>query len=145
MVGIRLYALLLVPLLAPLVADAATAAGGAREELLSVYGELVRLSRLGVNVDDLVEDLSAALELINDGSSESLARARSILEDVRRRLEAVRSRASYEVAYRSLVKYSSVAVLAMIPLATYYLLPRVYLRIWFRARRRWVVKHGRTR
>ncbi|MCS7108348.1 MAG: hypothetical protein NZ911_03030 [Sulfolobales archaeon] len=136
--------MMLVPLLTLLVVNAATTVEGVRDEFLSIYEELVRLSQLGINVDDLVKDLSMALELINDGSGESLTKAKSILEDVRRRLEVVRSKANYEVIYKNLIKYSSVAILALIPLATYYLLPRAYLRIWFMVRRRWVVKHGHT-
>ncbi len=111
---------------------------------LTLYEDVVGLSKLGADVSDLVNDLSVALELINDGSPESLSRAQSLLKGIELRVESLKSRASYEVIYVNLIKYLTVAILASIPIATYYLLPRVYLGIWFRIRRRWVVRYGRT-
>lgn len=118
---------------------------GITSEFLDIYKELVELSGLGVNVSELVKELSVVLDLISDGSVESITKAESILKDVRARLEVLKVRAGYEVLYANLVRYSMVASLALIPIATYLLLPRIYLKIWFRVRRRWVVRHGRTR
>ena len=113
-------------------------------DFLTVYKEVVELSRLGVDVSELVSKLSLALELIGDGSPESISKAESIVNEVRSEVYKLKSEANYYVMYRSLYKYSVVTLLALIPIATYYLLPRVYLIIWFRLRRRWVVRYGRT-
>lgn len=113
-------------------------------DFLVVYKDVVELGRLGIDVSGLVSKLSVALDLISDGSPDSLSKAESLINDVRSEVYRLKSEANYYVMYRSLYKYSVVAVLALIPLATYYLLPRIYLIIWFRLRRRWVVKYGRT-
>jgi len=113
-------------------------------DFLVVYKDVVELGRLGIDVSGLVSKLSVALDLISDGSPDSLSKAESLINDVRSEVYRLKSEANYYVMYRSLYKYSIIAVLALIPLATYYLLPRIYLIIWFRLRRRWVVKYGRT-
>lgn len=113
-------------------------------DFLVVYKDVVELGRLGIDVSGLVSKLSVALDLISDGSPNSLSKAESLINDVRSEVYRLKSEANYYVMYRSLYKYSVVAVLALIPLAIYYLLPRIYLIIWFRLRRRWVVRYGRT-
>jgi hypothetical protein len=113
-------------------------------DFLVVYKDVVELGRLGMDVSGLVSKLSVALDLISDGSPDSLSKAESLINDVRSEVYRLKSEANYYVMHRSLYKYSVVAVLALIPLAIYYLLPRIYLIIWFRLRRRWVVKYGRT-
>ena len=113
-------------------------------DFLVVYKDVVELGRLGIDVSGLVSKLSVALDLISDGSPDSLSKAESLINDVRSEVYRLKSEANYYVMYRSLYKYSIIAVLVLIPLAIYYLLPRIYLIIWFRLRRRWVVKYGRT-
>ena len=113
-------------------------------DFLTVYKDVVELSRLGVDVDGLVSKLSLALDLIVEDSPESISRAELIIDEVRAEVGRLKSEVNYYVIYRSLHKYLVVAVLALIPVGIYYLLPRVYLIIWFRLRRRWVVRYGRT-
>ncbi len=113
-------------------------------DFLTVYKDVVELSRLGVNVDVLVSKLSLALELLSDGSSESISKAELIVNEVKSEVYRLKSEANYYVMYKSLYKYSVVTLLALIPVVIYYLLPRIYLIMWFRFRRRWVVKYGRT-
>jgi len=113
-------------------------------DFLTVYKDVVELSRLGIDVDGLVSKLSLALDLIVEDSPESISKAESIVNEVRSEVYKLKSEANYYVMYRSLYKYSVVTLLALIPIATYYLLPRVYLIMWFRLRRRWVVRYGRT-
>ncbi|MEM4752444.1 MAG: hypothetical protein QXR55_02980 [Sulfolobales archaeon] len=115
------------------------------KEFLSIYKELVELSTLGIDVSDLIKELSVILELMDDGSNESITKAESLLKDIRTRLEILKSKASYEILYVNLIKYSSITLLALIPVATYLLLPRVYLKVWFKVRKRWVIRYGRTR
>ncbi|MEM0453148.1 MAG: hypothetical protein QXO98_00610 [Sulfolobales archaeon] len=143
MISIRPHALLVMPFLIVLVVHAGV--GDIENEFLSIYKELVELSTLGVDVSDLIKELSVVLELIGDGSNESIAKAESKLKDVRARLEILKSRASYETLYMNLIKYSSITLLALVPVVTYFLLPRVYLKVWFKVRRRWVIRYGRTR
>ena len=113
-------------------------------DFLTVYKDVVELSRLGIDVDGLVSKLSLALDLIVEDSPESISKAESIVNEVRSEVYKLKSEANYYVMYRSLYKYSVVTLLALIPIATYYLLPRIYLIMWFKLRRRWVVRYGRT-
>jgi hypothetical protein len=113
-------------------------------DFLVVYKDVVELGKLGIDVSGLVSKLSVALDLISDGSPDSLSKAESLINDVRSEVYRLKSEANYYIMYRSLYKYLVVAVLVLIPLAIYYLLPRIYLIIWFRLRRRWVVRYGRT-
>ncbi|MEM4498546.1 MAG: hypothetical protein QXH57_00320 [Sulfolobales archaeon] len=143
MVIIRLHALLVILFLMVLVVHASVE--GVEKEFLSIYKELVELSTLGIDVSDLIKELSVILELMDDGSNESITKAESLLKDIRTRLEILKSKASYEILYVNLIKYSSITLLALIPVATYLLLPRVYLKVWFKVRKRWVIRYGRTR
>ncbi|MEM0361257.1 MAG: hypothetical protein QW267_05730 [Sulfolobales archaeon] len=143
MVIIRLHALLVILFLMVLVVHASVE--DVEKEFLSIYKELVELSTLGIDVSDLIKELSVILELMDDGSNESITKAESLLKDIRTRLEILKSKASYEILYVNLIKYSSITLLALIPVATYLLLPRVYLKVWFKVRKRWVIRYGRTR
>jgi len=140
---IRLHALLVILFLMVLVVHASVE--DVEKEFLSIYKELVELSTLGIDVSDLIKELSVILELMDDGSNESITKAESLLKDIRTRLEILKSKASYEILYVNLIKYSSITLLALIPVATYLLLPRVYLKVWFKVRKRWVIRYGRTR
>lgn len=113
-------------------------------EFLAVYREVLELDALGVDVSGLVSKLSLALDLMSDGAPESVSKAELIISEVRSEVSRLKSEANYYVMYRSLLKYSAIAAFALIPVATYFLLPRIYLIMWFRFRRRWVVKHGHT-
>ncbi len=115
-----------------------------RNELIQLYTETVNLSREGVNVSGVVNDLSSALALIDEGSNESLIKASQILSNASKEINALRAEAPRIKLMNDLRLYGTVAVLASIPILTYFLLPRAYLIMWFRSRRRWLVRHEHT-
>jgi hypothetical protein len=107
-----------------------------------LYVRTVRLASQGIDVGEVVGYLSKSLELLEAGrygeAFEEMVRA----EDVVARLELS---AGGVVMRGMLVKYGATAVLALLPVAIYLLLPRVYVYAWYRARRRWVVVREHTR
>lgn len=91
----------------------------------------------GVNVTDVVKKLDEVVELYERGD---IDRARDILNDIE--VEVLELEKIADNVYRSIVisKAITIAFLVSIPVAVYYFLPRVYLYIWFKLRRRWLVR-----
>jgi hypothetical protein len=91
----------------------------------------------GVNVADVVRKLDEVVELYERGD---IDRARDILNDIE--VEVLELEKIADNVYRSIVisKAITIAFLVSIPVAVYYFLPRVYLYIWFKLRRRWLVR-----
>jgi outer membrane PBP1 activator LpoA protein len=106
----------------------------------SVIGSLVnRASELyskGLDVSSVVEKLNRAIVLYEENRPEEAARlveeAGSILNDM--------SRVADRVYYTNMaLKAVTVTALASIPILVYFLLPRAYLYLWFKSRRKWLV------
>ncbi len=119
---------------------AASSSGGVKEEFIKLYVEVAELGKEGVNVTPLVHELSKALKLINEGTNESLVRAEYVLSHVRSEVESLKAESPRIVLMNDFRKYGTAAAIATIPVALYFLLPRAYLAIWFRVRKRWVVE-----
>jgi len=111
-----------------------------RKEFIDVYVDVAKLGREGINVTSLVHELSKALKLIDEGSNESLLKAKAIIDHVKSEVKRLKAEAPRIILMDNLRKYLIVAALACIPIAFYFLLPRAYLALWFRVRRRWVVE-----
>ena len=111
-----------------------------RKEFIDVYVDVAKLGREGINVTSLVHELSKALKLIDEGSNESVLKAKAIMDHVKSEVKRLKAEAPRIILMDNLRKYLIVAALACIPIAFYFLLPRAYLLIWFRVRRRWVVE-----
>ena len=107
-----------------------------------LYVRTVRLASQGINVDEVVEHLSKSLELLEAGHYGEALEEMVCAEDVITRLELS---AGSVVLRNALVRYGAATALALVPLAIYLLLPRVYVYAWYRARRRWVVVREHTR
>ena len=111
-----------------------------RDEFMNVYRDVVSLARRGIDVSKLVHELSKVLDLINRGDSESLTKARSMLIDISNQVEMIKSRASNVILINNIIKYSTVASIISIPILFYFLFPRIYIALWFRIRRRWIIE-----
>ena len=111
-----------------------------RKEFIDVYVDVAKLGREGINVTSLVHELGKALKLIDEGSNESVLKAKAIMDHVKSEVKRLKAEAPRIILMDNLRKYLIVAALACIPIAFYFLLPRAYLLIWFRVRRRWVVE-----
>jgi hypothetical protein len=106
-------------------------------EVSVLVEEAGRLYSKGVDVAVVIEKLDNAIALYESGRVDeayaALSEARSMIMD----LSSIADRVYY---YNTMVKAVTVAVLAVIPIAIYLLLPRIYLYVWFKTRRKWIVR-----
>lgn len=113
-----------------------------RDEFLELYVEVARLGREGVDVSRVVKELSELHSVMERNDSVYVD---VLLKQLRLEVENLKARAPTILFYKNAVKISTAILLAAIPIALYLLLPPLYLHIWFRTRRRWVVRNGSTR
>jgi len=132
LVAVLLSAFLVALPLIPLHADDNQVPG----DFIEVYRKILEAHRRGIYVDDLVNRAAEALELYEGGNTEE---AYEILSNVSSRLDALLAAPSPQPLLAA-VKYVAVAGILSVPIAFYFAFPRLYLRVWFRYRRRWVVK-----
>lgn len=131
--------LLLVMLMAPTIS---AQQDNVYKEFLELYERTAKLAKQGIDVSSIVDKLGKALEMINSGRVDE---ASSLLSEVREQVRTLEDATPRIVFVNNLVKWSIVALLASIPILLYFLLPRLYLYLWYRARRKWVVSHGSPR
>jgi hypothetical protein len=98
---------------------------------------LGELYRKGVNVTDVVRLLDNAVKAFEDGNYSEASRLLNASLNRIAELEAVADRI---YMFNLFTKALIIAILAAIPLLIYIFLPRLYLYLWFRSRRRWVVR-----
>jgi len=98
---------------------------------------LGELYRKGVNVTDAVRLLDEAVKAFEDGNYSEASRLLNASLNRIAELEAIADRI---YMFNLFTKALIIAVLAAIPLLIYIFLPRLYLYLWFRSRRRWVVR-----
>jgi len=147
--GLLALALLLFPALAPpFVGSAASAqqqAGGIPpqgeewellSEALALLERLQALSKKSVNVSDLASQLNEALALSREGRREEASR---LLREVERRVQSLEATADRHYREAMAAKYARVGAALSAPVLFYALFPRLYVALWFRSRRRWVV------
>jgi len=106
-------------------------------ELASLVDRVSKLYSMGVNTTSVVEKLSSAVKAYDSGDFE---KAWSLLSEARNMVAELEKGASETYFWLLLLKACIVALLASIPIAVYLLLPRIYLYLWFRAKRKWVVR-----
>mgnify|MGYP000002775889 CR=1 FL=1 len=110
------------------------------DRYLELYKRTADLGRKGVNVSSIVDELSIVLELIENEDDYSLNRANELLDSIEEEISSLKMNADNILLMENLRKYSVVGALLSIPLLFYLLFPRLYLAIWFRVRRRWIVE-----
>lgn len=139
----RLAAALMCVFLAPLLLGMATVHSyDVYTEFLHQYEEVARLAQQGVDVSDAVDMLKEVHSYLEENRAVDAAR---LLNVTRLRIDALEREAPKIIVLNNLRKGVAVAALASIPILTYFLLPRLYLYLWYKSRRGWLVKHGSTR
>lgn len=142
---IVLAVLVLIGLAITLVFSPTTCSEGSRDHVyqrwLNTYREVAVLGREGLNVSMLVEKLSRALVLIDRGR---LDEALSIIDEVDRELRVHRGKENYLLLTKHAYKVASILLIGSIPILFYIVFPRLYLEVWFRTRKRWIVRHEPT-
>lgn len=110
------------------------------DRFLDLYMRTAILGRRGVDVSNIVGGLKKVLELLESGDITSLEKASELMDEVERNIFFLERNADNMLLMENLRKYSTAGALLLIPLLFYYLFPRLYLALWFRVRRRWVVE-----
>jgi hypothetical protein len=108
-----------------------------RHLLNEEFRKAYTLSVEGLNTSQVIKDLDKAVKLMDSGKCRE---ASELLSKASQELKVMSSSAGAEVMRKEAVKWSTVAVLASLPVITYLLLPRAYLRLWFRYRKKWRVR-----
>jgi len=107
---------------------------------LELYTRTADLGRRGINVSSIVDELNIVLELIDKGDEYSLDKADELLDTIENKITSLERNADNILLMENLRKYSVAGAIISIPLLFYLLFPRLYLAIWFRVRRRWIVE-----
>ena len=90
----------------------------------------------GLNVTIILEKLNHAIALYEEGSVEE---ASVLLREVESFIEDMSITASSVYLVNMVKKVVTIIVLAAIPVIVYFLLPRLYLYVWYKTRRKWIV------
>jgi len=106
-------------------------------EVSRVLRDLEYLSSRGVDVRGLVERLNEALELYQRGD---VGGALSAIKEVEARASTLKGTAEAVYMASTAYRYGVAAALLSTPALVYLLLPRIYLLLWYRSRRRWSVR-----
>ena len=108
-----------------------------RTRLTELYVRVYRLGREGINVTKVVSELNLAVKYIDSGRYSD---ADKILDNVEAEVTHLEDVSGSIIFWSNFHKYSTVAVLLSIPVLTYFILPRIYMMIWYRLRRRWIAR-----
>ena len=107
------------------------------EKIKEAYKIVYKLGKMGINVRDFVDKLNEAQKLIEEHHYDEAEKlVDEVLEDAKR----LEEQAPSIVFWRDFTKAMTVVGLASIPVATYLFLPRIYLDMWYKLKRKWVVK-----
>lgn len=94
------------------------------------------LSRRYVDVSGVVVELDRVVRLWELGDR---GRALDVLGEVDRELSRLESEAGWVEFWYRVRLYSTIVFLLSLPVLFYLLVPRIYLTLWFRLRRHWLV------
>lgn len=106
------------------------------EKIVEAYKILYKLSRMGVDVGDLVDRLDEAQKLLDKGD---VVGAEKIIDGVLEDASRLEEEAGMIVFVNNVCKALTVSAIASIPVFTYFFFPRIYLELWYRLKKKWVV------
>lgn len=107
------------------------------DEFINIYVEVAYLSDKGLNVTHLTEQLKELYKAILVNDTE---KAHLLISSLWKNLEETKREASKELVLRKIEKGAIVTFFACLPLLVYLLLPRIYLYVWYKTKKRWVIK-----
>lgn len=131
LISVTLMALLTTSIPTPLVQE------DLLREIELIMKDLEYLHSRGVDVGLVIDLLNKA---ISEYSSGSIEKAREYLEEAKRRVESLKMEAESTYIKIIAIKAVTVASLASIPPLIYFILPRLYLYLWFKLHRKWIVR-----
>ncbi|TDA41950.1 MAG: hypothetical protein DSO07_01895 [Thermoproteota archaeon] len=98
------------------------------------------LSSEGVNVSRQVDLLNSALSLYRQGKMEE---ADNLVNTALSELTSLQKELPNYKFWRNFWLFLRISAIAIVPPAFYYIFPRIYAYLWYRARRKWVVRRIR--
>lgn len=108
-------------------------------EALSLLTRIQKLAGKNINVTDLTVQLNESLRLLQEGR---ITEAESLLERLEDEVAVLEASADTYYMWGIIMKYVRVALVLSIPLLFYLFFPRLYIYLWFRLRRRWVIRES---
>ncbi len=109
----------------------------AKSKMIEIFKICVELYRDHVDVSSILDRLNYVDKLIKSGQC---SKALDELAELSNNVKILKENA-YSIKLRyELTRYSLVAFLLSIPVLVYFLLPRLYLYIWYRTHRKWIVE-----
>lgn len=99
--------------------------------------DLEDLHSMGVDVGLVIDLLNKAMEEYRRGK---VAEAQRYLDEARRIIDELKLVAESVYLKALVVKIATVGSLAVLPVAVYLILPRMYLYLWFKLHRKWIVR-----
>lgn len=106
---------------------------------MDLLRQLQDLHNKDINVTTLVQQLNEAVQLASEGKREQ---AKYIIDNVERNITKLQAIADHHYHVVLAYKAIEVGLILSFPVLFYFGFPRLYLYIWFRLRRRWIVKDG---
>jgi len=135
--------LILLTLLTSIVLQSAiVSCGDPYEKFLDLYGRIVDLALKGINVSQYVTVLKNVLQLLEANRSEE---AMELMIGIEANLSELESKADNIVFSQTVIKYATAAAILSLPALVYLLLPRLYVYVWFKSRKRWVLINERSK
>jgi hypothetical protein len=108
-------------------------------EALSLLARIQKLAGKNINVTDLTVQLNESLMLLQEGR---ITEAKSLLDRLENEVAVLEASADTYYMWGIIMKYLRVALALSIPLLFYLFFPRLYIYLWFRLRRRWVIRES---
>ena len=105
--------------------------------LTIVYSKVERIGLSGVNTSFYIDKLNYVVYLIKH---RDYINAYKLLKTIDEQVSIVLSELPSIEFYRNVIKYATAGILLAIPILSYYLIPRIYVFLWYRARKQWVIK-----
>jgi len=105
-----------------------------------IIKDLEYLSSRGVDVSNLTRRLDAAIRLYEANRT---SEAVSLLDNVSSDVQSLKAAAEEVYLRKTVAKYSLAVFVLSLPLVAYLVIPRVYVYVWFRLHRGWLVERRR--
>jgi len=105
--------------------------------IIDLARRLQALSEKGINVSSLTSELNEAVSMLQDGEVDA---ALNLLDRVENEVCGLEATVDSYYMYSTIARYARVAAVLSTPVLFYLLFPRIYVYIWFKARRRWIMR-----
>ena len=110
---------------------------GVRDRLVNIYVRVYRLGKSGINVSSVVDLLNRVEDRLGSGD---LTGASNLLDEAESMVSRLEESSGDILFWMNIYRYGAAAILISIPILAYIFIPRLYLMLWFRLRRRWLVR-----